>query len=919
MGAAGDWTGCGGISATRKRNATMAFRHRSAAGAGGCLSLSVFRSVRICGLAFCMAAPSLAQFAPAPGTGPGLNETVEAIESAGVTTRILYITAHPDDESAAVLTYLARGLHADVALLSLTRGEGGQNALGPEQAPQLGLIRTQELLAATRGYGVKLFFTSAKDFGYSKTPEETEKIWGDQVLADMVRVIRTFRPNIVINNFGGVHSGHGHHQAAGIWAPKAVQLAADASFGRTADVARTADSDSNAALEAPWGSKEHRVQILDVDRSGGSAANQANYQLPLDDVSPLWGKTWREIGIDAFANHRTQGISAFLGSSFLHRPIALVSENGEKIDPASLAQPLHRLGGDAANDAAGNACAHGASFCPVLKQAEDELAKAREDALSLRWQQSAAEIALAAKEITSLYPGGARAARWVAGDPRLEELHSVQHRMDRALALAAGLEIVAEADRSDIVKGEAFTVDAEARCRKEAGCALGKLELLLPANATQTVSGAEAAKGEKFTVVINKSTSAPNVWDEQQPELPPLAVAKQELSVADYTFTSAQVVTHVAATSTRIDRVALRMVPAYTLAVEPDRAIVLLAKPKKPFDVLLRVHSYATKPGKVEVGLTAPQGWTASSSMKLEFPGVSDQYAKLNVTPPGSLSRGTYPVIAFAQRDEEKFTTSLAPLPSMPTLLWSEPAQCRVYAFDVKMPDNLRVGYISAESEPVPEALEHLGIHVEMLDAAALAFGDLSRFDAVVVGVRAYELRPELPGANQRLLDYVSNGGTLVVQYQRDFAWDKFQYAPYPAKITPDRPNSPLPRITDENSPVKFLKPDDPLLNSPNKITPDDFKGWMQERGLYFWSQFDAKYTPLLAMNDPGEPELNGALVYAHYGKGTYIYTGLAFFRQLPEGVPGSFRLFVNLLSASREAGRNPEPPSPPARIDQNR
>src|SRR5580693_1631211 len=168
-----------------------------------------------------------AQFPAAPGTGPGLPETIEAIHSARVTTRILYITAHPDDESAAVLTYLARGLHAEVALLSLTRGEGGQNALGPEQAPQLGLIRTQELLAATRGYGVKLYFTRARDFGFSKTPEETQKIWGDEVLEDMVRVIRTFRPNLVINNFGGVHTGHGHHQTAGLWAPKAVQLAAD--------------------------------------------------------------------------------------------------------------------------------------------------------------------------------------------------------------------------------------------------------------------------------------------------------------------------------------------------------------------------------------------------------------------------------------------------------------------------------------------------------------------------------------------------------------------------------------------------------------------------------------------------------------------------------------------------------------------
>jgi hypothetical protein len=211
----------------------------------------------------------------------------------------------------------------------------------------------------------------------------------------------------------------------------------------------------------------------------------------------------------------------------------------------------------------------------------------------------------------------------------------------------------------------------------------------------------------------------------------------------------------------------------------------------------------------------------------------------------------------------------------------------------------LRVGYITAESEPVPEALRNLGIKVELLDAAALNFGDLSKFDSIVVGIRGYELRSDLTGANQRLLDYVRNGGTLLVQYQRDFAWDKFQYAPYPAKIDSGKPGTPLPRITDENSPVKFLKPDDPLLNAPNKIRPDDSNGWVQERGLYFWTDFDSRYVPLLGMNDPGEPDLNGGLVYAHLGKGVYIYTGIAFFRQLPEGVPGAYRVMVNLLSAT--------------------
>jgi LmbE family N-acetylglucosaminyl deacetylase len=216
-----------------------------------------------------------AQFPPAPGTGPGLAETIEAIDNAAVTTRILYVTAHPDDESAAILTYLARGLHADVALLALTRGEGGQNALGPEQAPQLGLIRTQELLAATRGYGVKLYFTRARDFGFSKTPEETEKIWGDQVMEDMVRVIRTFRPNIVINNLIG---GHGHHVAAGRLTPKAVQLAADSKA-----YLQVATDIDGLPLSA-WGPNGNPVKVFDVDR-GGRKPN--SYLLPVDDVSPL--------------------------------------------------------------------------------------------------------------------------------------------------------------------------------------------------------------------------------------------------------------------------------------------------------------------------------------------------------------------------------------------------------------------------------------------------------------------------------------------------------------------------------------------------------------------------------------------------------------------------------------------------------
>ncbi len=820
------------------------------------------------------------QFPPAPGTGPGMAETIEAIDSAGVTTRILYITAHPDDESAALLTYLARGLHADVALLTLTRGEGGQNDLGPEQAPQLGLIRTQELLAATRGYGIKLFFANARDFGFSKTTEETQREWGDAVLGDMVRVIRTFRPNIVINGWGGVHWGHGHHQTSGLWTPRAVLLAADPKAFSEQLVKEGL---------APWGSAANPVQVLDTERGGATNATANGYSLPVDEISPLWGKTWREIGLDAFANHRSQGITGFLGSPFLRRPVVLVREDGGKLDPQSLARPLHNLESGGSPEA---------TFRSAVNQAEAAIQKAHEAALSLHWGEAAKEMASAAKQIKILFPAGERAP---SSSPLYFELDAVRQRMERALALAAGVHIRAEADRDALVVGESFGVTAEARCRVEAECQLEELDLALPRGMSETKMEKGAAKGSQFKVQIDGPPPALTAWDKLQPEPPPLVFAQQELTVGGYRFRVSVPVTHIAANSTRVDRAPLRMTPAYTLAVEPRQEIEVLAKERKPFDVLLRVHSHATQAGKVSVGLDLPAGWRASAAVALEFTGPGDKYAKLTVTPPATLAAGNYTIGAYAKRREEKFTTSLEPLPSLPTQLWEEPAQCVVRALDINVPENLRVGYITAESEPIPEALRGLGIRVETLDAAALAFSDLSRFDAIVVGVRAYELRPELPSANQRLLDYVSSGGNLVVQYNRDSVWDKLQPAPYPAKIDPGKPGAPLPRITDENSPVKFLKPDDPLLNRPNKITQEDFKGWVQERGLYFWSQFDDQYTALLAMNDPGEPDLKGALVYTRYGKGTYIYTGIAFFRQLPAGVPGAYRLFVNLLSASRD------------------
>jgi hypothetical protein len=310
------------------------------------------------------------------------------------------------------------------------------------------------------------------------------------------------------------------------------------------------------------------------------------------------------------------------------------------------------------------------------------------------------------------------------------------------------------------------------------------------------------------------------------------------------------------------------------------------------------VHSFAQAPSKVSVGVEVPSGWKSPSPEAVEFSGAGDRLVHLTVTPPAKIAAGNYELKAYAKRGEETFKTSLEPLPSLPTYLWSAPATLPVYVFSIVVPEHLRVGYISADNDAIPDSLRRLGVDVEMLDANALAFGDLGQCDAIVVGMRAYELRSDVVASNSRLLDYAAGGGTLVVLDQRPAIWDALKPAPFPATMGPG------PRVTDENAAVNFTDPASPLLNSPNKIEAHDFDGWVQERGLYFWEKWDAQYHTVLSMHDSGEKDVMGSLVWTRTGKGVYIYTGLSFSRQLPEGNAGAFRLFVNLLSQSRAQGK---------------
>lgn len=808
-----------------------------------------------------------------------LPETAEAIHKAQVATRILFITAHPDDEWSSLLTYLSRGFGADVALLTITRGQGGQNAIGPEQDGQLGIIRTEELLAAGSHYGVHQYFTRAVDFGFSKSAQQTMEIWGAVPLEDMVRVIRTYRPNVVINGWGGTHWGHGNHQASGILTPEAVEDAADP---------------TKFPAQLTEGLKPWKVD-LEVQPDDGASSGAV--QLPVSEVSALWGKSYVEMGMEGHAQHRSQGTPLFFNNPFFRRPIYLVRETA-KGEPAGgfdanlLAEPITALAAEYPEEEAG--------LKTTLEAADTDLAAAEKSALALDRTGAAKLLAEAGIKVSTERERLAKetgrqaeAATW--------ELDRELDKIDEALKQDIALGVNTQADRHELVAGENFSVDVNI---PEKGAvpvkwSVNRETLQTPSGWKATLEDSKSGKGDyHFDVSIPKDATAPQFpGDVILPFPPPLVELKLRTVVDDYTFTIEQPVMSMQAATTGIATYPLELAPAVTLTVDPRQVIVPEQKAGEPIRLLARVRYHGTAAATVRPGVDAPAGWKVESVAPLEYKGAGDQLIQFIVTPPAQAKAGEYGLHPYAKLGDETFRTSLQPIPTLPTRDWSEPDDAQVHVLDLTVPEGLRVGYIAAENDPLPDVIRQLGIQVDMLDEVALAFGDLSQYDAIVVGIRAYELRPDLPRSNARLLDYVKNGGSLVVQYQRDYAWNKLLPAPFPARMAEQGV-----RVTDAQSPVDFLTPGNPLLNTPNKITKADFEGWLQERGLYFWSTFDAPYEGVLGLKDPGEKETNGGLVYARDGKGVYIYTGLSFFRELPAGVPGAYRLFVNLLSQTAHA-----------------
>ena len=827
-------------------------------------------------LAFVLTRVSAQQEQPAPGRGESVADTLESIQKARVVTRVLFTVAHPDDEASTLLTYLPHALGTDTTLLTLNRGEGGQNAIGPEQGAQLGLLRSSELSAAMNVEGPHLLFTRVVDFGFSKTLSETLEKWNGVELEDMVRVIRMLRPQVVVNGWGNQKTGHGNHQASGYQTPKAVEAAADP----------TKYPDQIAEGLKPW-----RAELV-LDPVRATAPDEkvdytGSWVVPADEISPIWGLSYREISVEGYLHHRSQGVTPFLNSPFVRRPYGLKRSTGGAPSPSDFAQPLTSL----------------ARMMPVpagdsLAAADHDLDLARMAAEKLDWPAAVRSIAEAGKQIASLEDQLKRSQDSSAAGA-LWELEQVRERINHAFADAAAIKIVSNSDRSELVAGEGFTVRAEVTHRPDLPATFSKPVLMLPPG--WNITKQEEKDGStNFSVAVPVGAKMPHSPGDYIYPFPPAFVhAGSQVEADGYVFDFTAPVQSLHATTVSVLSYPLRIVPPVELTPEPEQYVVVESRQPKQFDIFARVHSFAQTPSKVSVGVEVPSGWKAPQPESIEFSGVGDRLVHLTVAPPAKIAAGKYELKAYAKRGEEKFETSLEPLPSLPTYLWSAPASVPVHVFSIAVPEHLRVGYISADNDAaIPDSLRRLGVDVEMVEANALAFGDLSRFDAIVVGMRAYELRSDVVASNSRLLEYAAGGGTLIVLDQRPAIWDPLKPAPFPATMGPG------PRVTDENAAVKYTDPASPLLNFPNKIEPHDFDNWIQERGLYFLEKWDPQYHTVLSMHDPGEKDLMGSLVWASTGKGTYIYTGLSFSRQLPEGNAGAFRLFVNLLSQSRAKGK---------------
>lgn len=819
------------------------------------------------------------------------------------TARLLQTTAHPDDEDGAMLTLEARGKGATVMLFSLTRGDGGQNRTGSNLFDELGVLRTLELLEADRYYGIGQRFARTADFGYSKSADETFQKWGghEVPLADLVRVIRTFRPDVVASDFSGTpRDGHGHHQASGILTPEAVQAAADP--------ARFPEQFKEGLL--PWQVKKLYVRSRDE-----------NYTLRFEAAAtdPDLGTSYAQLGIEGYSHQKSQNASFFAarpGPNY--RPYRLVSsELSSKLDgnerendffdgiDTTLPGLAHRLGAEEARVP---------FLLPALKQIDANI----DQTISAR----APDSLLAARERLNEIIGQVKqsALSRAVKDDLLLNLNTKFEQLDEAARLGLGLDLEVVRDKTSqlVVPGETVNLVAKVQNNGKREITVKQIVLDLPQGwqqkprsaAEKTLRAGEAAVAEFSIAVLGNAELTRPHWHRNEPEkenvftiddpryqtlpLPPPPVrahAAYELSGKTGELRTTAIA-NVAGKATD-----LAVVPAFSVLMEHATRVVQTGR-ASPLDANVIVRSNLSSPAEATVRLKVPAGWHVQpANQRVGFSAAGEEKTAHFEVVPAASGEGRLQIGAELDYGDKKYDEgfSVVSREDIATFYYYQPSIQKVSVVRVALPQNLRVGYVEGAGDEILPALQQLGLDAKAITADELAHSDLNQYGTIILGIRAYDTREDVRASSQRLLDFVRQGGTLLVQNNFDVnAFNAGKYTPYPAQLGRQR-------VSVEEAPVEILAPQDGIFRFPNEITAQDFDGWIQERGINFMEQWDEKFQPLLASSDPGEAPLKGGLLETKVGKGTYIYTGYAFFRQIPAGIPGAIRLYVNLLSAGHE------------------
>ncbi|MEO8586081.1 MAG: PIG-L family deacetylase [Acidobacteriota bacterium] len=855
------------------------------------------RPLAVLVLLFVLAAAAAPALRAAPAETPNAAEIRLALAKLNVVGGVLYVAAHPDDENTAFLAWASREKLVDAGYLSMTRGDGGQNLIGTEAGELMGVLRTQELLAARRLDGARQFFSRAVDFGYSKSPEEALRIWGrEQVLADTVRVIRTFRPDVIVTRFPSTgEGGHGHHTASAILAEEAFKAAGDPSRFPDQLVALT-----------PW---QPRRILWNVFRFGGDAPRKevpGQVTADLGAYNALLGRSYTEIAALSRSMHKSQGFgSAERRGTWLNDFKNIAGPAAEKDIFEGVDLSWGRFG------------EKGREIQRLLRKAEEDF----------RPSDPAASVPLLVEAWTAV-GRLAEAASEQPNSPSKKIFNPLlirkQNDISDLIRACLGLWVEAIASEPSAMPGanlkvatmilnrssRPVTLESVSVTYGEAAGARGALAaneplrreiaLTLPAGilTTQPFWLRERPGKGLFTVTDSSLVGLP--------EAPAPLVARFDVSVdgALLPFASPVVFRRTDPVKGEIYRPFVITPPV--MATFDERVYAFgSAQPK-------RVRVTLTSGGAVSgvLRLRSEAGFSASpADVPFTFAARGEERTLFfTVTPPSGAMTTAATITAEAVVNGTVYAKGVMRVdyPHIPLQTLFPPAEARVLRLDVKAPQ-APVGYVMGSGDEVPDALRQMGYTVTLLSDDELENGDLSRYAAIVTGIRAYNTRPRLKLAETRLMDYVERGGTVVAQYNTTGDLVTDQLGPWPFKVSRDR-------VTVEEAPVRFVNPATSLLTFPNKLTPADFDGWVQERGLYFPGTWDPRYETVIESHDPGDGEKPGGLLYAKHGKGAFVYTGYAFFRQLPAGVPGAYRLFVNLVSAGAGAQIKTTAPGPPAR-----